>query len=396
MSTTTDDDLDRDEVVIALRREGASQPVRPAPLAQVTARGRRRRDRRRATAAAVSVAAAVVIGAVAIGALGDAPADEVRTAEAPATTNDPGTTPLLVPATTSSYDGLDDGAVAPHSAEMDLLEASGERTPWWRWGPAPQWTVTDGIVLADGRRFASAQGLVGTERAGQLALVELDEAGAVLRAIPLGADGANLDEETSTSAPLVGASGSVVDVAVTTRELVGTSLVTEASLLGVDVDGGTVETIIDDAGDAALRTASGRIVSVRNEVSTTEPCLLDVRERATPDEVRSVTVACDGAGPLPPMVRLLAVDPTGRYAAVERTTMTSGPSDLSLLVVELDEATTTEVVTAPGYTPWWAVTWGADGTLRLAMPTDNPELAPIDVPSPPRGPEVEVVRYRER
>ncbi|MCB0969952.1 MAG: hypothetical protein KDA97_00315 [Acidimicrobiales bacterium] len=400
MSTTADDDLDRDDVVIALRREGEVQHVRPAPLEQVAARGRRRRARRRASVTVVSVAAALLVGAVALAAIVDRPADQVRTAQDPATVSGPGIEPLLVASTATGQEPEADGLPVIHVAEMDLLDASGERTPWSRWAPDQEWVFSDGIVLADGRRFASARGATDPEGTGELALVELDETGAVRRALPLGVE-APQDPNTSGSTRIVGATGSEVDVAVTwttdpeidpTAPRTPQPIVIVTSVVAVDVDTGAVATIVPEAVDTDHRTAGDRIVSVRARVSTTEACLLDVAARATPDDARSVAVACDMSGPLPPMVRLLALDPTGRYAAVERTTLTDGAPELSLLVVDVEDETTSELITTTA-TVWTDLAFDAAGTLRLAMPAGNPELPPVDVASPPGGPEVELLRY---
>jgi hypothetical protein len=404
MNTTVDDDLDRDDVVNALRSEGAAQPVRPAPVEQVVAHGRRRRTRRRASVAALSTAAALLVGAVAVGALADGPPDRVRTAEAPIVVDGPGLNPLLVPGTTTGLEHDAEGLPVINASELDLLDTSGERAPWWRWGPNPEWIVGDGIVLADGRRFAEASGATISARAGEPVIVELDELGGVQRAIPLGVEvppdppGPQNPAE-SVSAQIVGARGPVVDVIVQRRnEVVGDRpqpLIAGTTLLSVDVDTGTVETILEDAADTSHRTAGDRIVSVRAAVSTTEPCLLDVRDRTAPDAVRTVAVACDAAeSPLPPMVTLVALDPTGRYAVVDRSTLTTGLTELSLLVVDLDDQSTTEVVTVSGSMPWTDLAWDASGTLRLAMPTDAPDAPPTDVPALPGGPEIEVVHYQ--
>lgn len=407
MSTPVND-LDRDDVVIALRREGAAQPVRPAPVEQVTAQARRRRARRRASVAVVSTAAALLVGAVAIGALADGPRDRVRTAAEPTVPNGPGIHPLLVPGTASGFEREAEGLPAPSTSELDLLDASGERAPWWRWGSEPQWSVGGGVVLADGRRFATAQDAPDGGQEGELVLVELDDLGGVQRAIPLGVEvppdpKGPQDPNDYVSAEIIGATGPRIDVLVS-RETIppfdpsaaaGRPIITETSLVSVDVETGAVETVIDDLADSSHRTAGDRIVSVRAAVSKTEPCLLDVRGRVDLEEVRTVEVACDAPGsPLPPMVRVVALDPTGRFAAVERTTLTTGLSELSLLVVDLDDETTTEVITASGAVPWTALTWDASGRLRLAMTTDNPDAPPADVPALPGGPEIEVVHYR--
>lgn len=401
MSTTVDDDLDRDDVVIALRLEGAAQPVRPAPVERVAAHGRRRRGRRRASVAVLSTAAAVVVGAIAVGALADGPPDQVRTAEAPVDTSGPGIEPLLVPARSTGLGPETEGDPVINSSEVDLLDASGERAPWWRWGPDPQWSVGEGIVLADGRRFASASGVYATERAGEPVIVELDDLGVVQRAIPLGVE-VPLDPpgpqgpDKSVSAEIIGAAGPRIDLFVEWRnEASGSTprpVNAGTAMISVDVDSGTVETIFDDPPATSHRTAGDRIVSVRAAVSTTEPCLLDVRGRTAIDAVRTVQVACDAPDDsLPPMVRLVALDPTGRYAAVERTTING---IASLLVVDLEDETTTEVATSSGPRSWRSLTWDASSTLRLAMPTDDPDFTPTDVPALPGGPEIEVVQYQ--
>jgi hypothetical protein len=405
MTTTTDHDpdLDRDDVVIALRREGAAQVVRPAPVEQVAASGRRRRARRRATVATLSTAAAVVIGAVAFGALADGPPDQVRTTEAPVSANGPGIEPLLVPAASTGLEPETEGDQVVNASEVDLLDASGARAPWWRWGPDPQWSVGEGIVLADGRRFAAASGIYATARAGEPVIVELDDLGEVQRAIPLGVavplDPPGPQEpDTSVSAEIIGAAGQRIDLFVEWRnEASGSTprpVDAGTAMISVDVDTGTTETIVDDPPATSHRTAGDRIVSVRAAVSTTEPCLLDLRDRTAIDAVRTVAVACDAPDdPLPPSLRLVALDPTGRYAAVERATI---DGLASLLVVDLEDETTTEVTAPSGARSWRDLAWDASGTLRLAMPIDDPDFTPTDIPSPAGGPEVEVVRYRSR
>jgi hypothetical protein len=406
MSTTTDDDLDRNDVVIALRREGASQLVRPAPVEQVVADGRRRRVRRRASVAALSTAAVVMVGSVAFGALADGPPDQVRTAEAPVDTSGPGIEPLLVPARSTGLEPETESNPVINSNEVDQLDASGKRAPWWRWGPDPQWSVGEGIVLADGRRFAAASGLYSTERAGEPVIVELDDLGGVQRAIPLDVE-VPLDPpgpqepDQSVSAEVIGAAGSRIDLYVEWRNEASEPtppmpqpLIAGTAMISLDVDTGTVETIFDDPPASSHRTAGDRIVSVRAAVSTTEPCLLDVRDRTAIDAVRTVVVPCDAPDDqLPLMLRLVALDPTGRYAAVERTTING---TASLLVADLEEETTTEVTTSsgPGPRPWQYITWDASSTLHLAMPTNNPDFTPTDVPALPGGPAIEVIHYQ--
>ncbi|MEZ5181070.1 MAG: hypothetical protein R2702_04215 [Acidimicrobiales bacterium] len=392
MTTTTDPELDRDDLAAALRRERDALTVAPTDVGVVRSRGRRRRARRR-TAGAALAAAAALAGAVATASLVDRPADRVRTATVPTPAEvGPAVVPLFAP---TPYDPATDPADPPiHVSQVDVLEPDGSRTPWSRWGPDPQWAVGHGIVLGDGRRVAPATGGYGTEVAGEQALVELGPDGSITAVHPLDLGPAAAD----ASLAIAGAEGDEVDVVVDATVLVpgaATGATPAVSLLTVDLATGAVTTRLDGLDGLSVRSAAGRIVAVHDDVSLTEPCRLDVRSRAAVDEVRTVPVACATGAPLPPMVRLLALDPTGRYAAVERTTLTSGSPDLSLLVIDLDEETTTEVATATAGPPWTSVSWSSAGALRLAMPTDNPELPAIDVPSPAGGPEVRVIGYTD-
>lgn len=324
---------------------------------------------------------------------------QVRTATTVAPASGPAVAPLIVPA---PFTGSMLEEPPSSYGELDELIGPDQVRPWWRWGDDLVWEAGSGLVLADGRRVAAATGAPGTEQEGDEAVVELDDAGLVTGVHPLEIQA---DADESVDLRLVGGSGTAVDVLVQRRREIERSTTgptpvpePERSLLRLDLATDEVTPLLDAVGDGGVATAGGRVVSVRDAVSLTEPCLLDVRSFDALDTVRSVPIACveAGYGGLPPMVRLLALDPTGRYAAVERTTLTSGTPELSLLVVDLDRTTTTEVATVDGATPWWGVTWGADGRLRISMVTDNPELPPIDIPSPSGGPTVEVVPFRER
>lgn len=401
MTTTRTDDPTNDELTARLRRESEALPTRPGAVGPVVARGRRRRQRRRA-ALGTGMGLALVLAVGAAGLLGRSADDreQVRTATTVPTASGPAIEPLIVAA---PYVGSMDAEVPSNQSELDELVGPDQRRAWWRWSDDLVWEVGTGLVLADGRRVATATGATGRAREGEVALVELSPDDGLVTAVhPL--DLAVADDDEWIGLQLVGGTGTVVDVVVERHREVELSPTEptrlpdpEVSLLLVDLATDEVTPLLDGLASAGVRTGGGRVVSVRDEVSLTEPCLLDVRPADALDELRSVPIACaSGADAgLPPMVRLLALDPTGTLAAVERTTLTSGAAEVSLLVVDLERATTTELATATAGPPWRGVAWSADGRLRLAMVSDDPGITPIDVPSPPEGPTVEVVPYRE-
>lgn len=403
MTPTLTNDPAADDVAAHLRREAQHLPARPGPVATVAARGRRRRARRRVAMGAGAGLVVVLAAAGLLAGTADRP-ETVRTATTVPVASGPAIAPLIV---ATPYEGSMVEEPVSNVSQLDELVGPDERRAWWRWGDDPVWEVGDGLVLADGRRVATATGAFGTAREGDVAVVELDPDDGLVTAvhpleIPVGPD-------QWISLGLAGAAGSEVDVVVERRtevDLVIEPGQTEPTrlpdpeifLVRIDLATDEVTPLLDGLLSGGVGTGGGRVVSVHDEVSTTEPCQLDVRTFDALDEVRTVPVACAdaGNGGLPPMVRFLALDPTGRFVAVERTTLTTGAAELSLLVVDLDGGSTTELATVTSGPPWRGVTWGAEGRLRLAMPSDDPELPPIDVPSPPGGPTVEVVPYRDR
>lgn len=400
MTTATDHDpdLDRDEVVIALRREAGELTVQPSPIRRVADAGHRRRVRRRTAAGTVGVAAALA-GALGIASLVDGPADRVRTVDAPEPVP---TGPSLEPLLVESNAPTPPGVAVPEgfSGPLDVLTADGERQAWSRWGDDPQWAVSDGIVLADGRRVAIAYGRTGGPNEGEVALVELDGRGLVEAVHPLAI--AALDG-WSTWLRIIGAEGTVVDLAVEReRELgdgdiaPGTRIEMTTEVIAVDLATAEVDQVIDGLDQYDVRTAGGRVVVSDRVVGAGVPCEITVRDRIDLDRARIVTVPCERDPSYPAQIQLQAIDPTGRWAAVVRTLLTTGMPDVTLLVVDLDDGTTTEVVTVPGAMPWRDMAWGDDGALLVAMVADSPEVPAIDIPSPAGVPEIRVVRYTER
>jgi hypothetical protein len=343
--------------------------------------------------------AAALVGGIGIASLVDRPADRVRTADVPTpATTGPGLEPLIVESTASSPPGVEvpDGFSGP----LDVVTSEGERQAWSRWGDDPQWAVDVGFVLADGRRVATAYGRTGGPNEGEVALVELDDRGLVEAVHLLDI---TVDDGWFISTRIIGADGTIVDVAVERESDLGdgpiepgTRIEMTTEVIAVDLATDEVDQVIDGLDQYDVRTAGGRVVVSDRVVGAGVPCEITVRDRVDLERSRTVEVPCERDPSYPAQIQMQALDPTGRWAAVVRTLLTTGMPDVTLLVVDLDAGTTTEVVTLPGTVPWRDMAWGDDGSLLLAMVADNLEVPAIDIPSPAGGPEIRVVRYTER